>query len=792
MLRFARASGALGLACATALAVAQAPPDSHYSATLRRTAYGIAHVSARDEAGIGYGAGYAYAQDNACMLAETLVTARGERSRYFGATAVGGPDVESGSIQSSNLESDFFFKLLNASELVKKAWSEQKPEVQALLRGYAAGFNRYLSDTTAARLPEACRDAPWVRPIEATDLIRFMRRLAVETGSLAFMSGLVSAQPPGVKRATIATQVDSLDREAWAARRARLGSNGVALGREATVNGRGVLLGNPHYPWRGSLRFHQQHLTIPGKLDVMGVALGGLPVIVIGFNRQLAWTHTVNTSVHFTLHALRLDSKDPTAYWVDSERHRLHKRTVHVAVRDERGRIVKRSHDFWISRYGPIVHVPGKLEWDRTMAYALRDANFDNNRMLNAWHGIDSATSLDALSAAVSDTAGIPWVNTLAADAAGEALFAGVSVVPNVPAAKLKACVSDEHAGLAADGLYVLEARKGCEWDDDPTATQPGIVPAKRLPLLRRADFVQNSNESAWLSNPAAPLTGFDPLISVEDYEQNGRTRTGINQILARLAGGDGLAGRRFDADSLGRVAFNNRSDYGGRVREDLRVVCADENTKVSLEGREVDIRGACEAFREWDGSANLESRGRPVARAWIARLEKLGPKVWAEPFNVQRPLDTPQGIRVTDPVVKRLAREELARLVLDLDAKAIDGKWRWDDAKAPWGDLHVARCGQRSIPMHGGTDAYNAMVSREEGGKATVYFGASYVQLVGFDGRGPQAQAVLTYSQSTDPRSPHFCDQAAAFSSKQWIAQPFTEEAIRAEQIGRTQDLRE
>src|SRR3546814_1675538 len=95
-----------------------------------------------------------------------------------------------------------------------------------------------------------------------------------------------------------------------------VGSNAVALGKDATTDGRGLLLGNPHYPWQGILRFYQFHLTIPGKLDVMGAALPGLPVVNIGFTRDLAWSHTVNTSAHFTLYALTLDPADPTRYKV--------------------------------------------------------------------------------------------------------------------------------------------------------------------------------------------------------------------------------------------------------------------------------------------------------------------------------------------------------------------------------------------------------------------------------------------------------------------------------------------
>ena len=49
------------------------------------------------------------------------------------------------------------------------------------------------------------------------------------------------------------------------------GSNAYGLGGEATAERqRGMVLGNPHFPWDGAERLYQAHLTIPGKLDVSG------------------------------------------------------------------------------------------------------------------------------------------------------------------------------------------------------------------------------------------------------------------------------------------------------------------------------------------------------------------------------------------------------------------------------------------------------------------------------------------------------------------------------------------
>src|SRR3546814_14083705 len=78
-------------------------------------------------------------------------------------------------------------------------------------------------------------------------------------------------------------------------------SNGWAFGGEATGTTGGLLLANPHFPWDGENRFYQIHLTIPGKIDVMGANLLAMPGVAIGFNHDVAWTHTVSYAARMTL-----------------------------------------------------------------------------------------------------------------------------------------------------------------------------------------------------------------------------------------------------------------------------------------------------------------------------------------------------------------------------------------------------------------------------------------------------------------------------------------------------------
>ncbi len=85
-------------------------------ATIRTTAHGVPHITADSYADLGFGAGYAYAQQALCEVAGRFVTVRAERSRFFG------PDerVPDGPGRASNLESDFFWRRILDLELVEK------------------------------------------------------------------------------------------------------------------------------------------------------------------------------------------------------------------------------------------------------------------------------------------------------------------------------------------------------------------------------------------------------------------------------------------------------------------------------------------------------------------------------------------------------------------------------------------------------------------------------------------------------------------------------------------------
>lgn len=740
-------AGVAAALVAASIAAQARESSADASAQIRRTSFGVPHIVAKDERGLGYGIGYAYAQDNLCLLANEVLTVNGERSRYFGAQA---QTLE----QRDNLASDLFFTWLNTPTAVSGFLQAQPAPVRDLLEGYASGFNRALAERRSQGLPAECGDGQWLRPITSLDLVKLTRRLLAEGGIGQFAEALAAAQPPQLASqhplpgfgAALAQQ------QRFASQR---GSNAVAIGAQRSANGRGLLLANPHFPWMGGMRFYQMQLTIPGQMDVMGAALPGLPVVNIGFNRHLAWTHTVDTSKHFTLYRLQLDPKDPTRYLLDGQSLPLARQTVSVTVKADDGTLSQLTRQVYSSNFGPIVQWPGRLDWDNTAAYSLRDANLDNTRVLQQWYRINQADSLDALKGSIGQLQGIPWVNTLAVDADGRALYLNQSVVPYVDQPLLNQCGNP----AAPEPLVVLDgSRSACHWKVDAQAAQPGIFPAHLLPSLERSDFVQNSNDPAWMVNPAQPLTGYSPLVSRNDQPLGMRGRFALERLQGKAKVG---------VDDLQNMVLDDEVYLARLVLPDLRQWC---------KGAQTDVQALCASLSAWNGKADLNSGIGLVHFQNMVDALAEHPDSWRVAFDPADPQHTPRGLAVEQAAVRKLLHEAA---LASLQQVAQDGV----DEGSQWGQVQQAIDG---TPVPGGPQelgVYNAIFSVPHGpGKRLVVSGTSYLQLVSFTEQGPQARGLLAFSQSSEAASAHSSDQTRAFSAKQLAPIPFTEAQIKAD----------
>ena len=373
--RFGRLVGA-GLAAVAAIAaIASSASAKGLEAEIVRSKGGIPTITADDYKGLGFGYGYALASDNICTIAEAYVTANAERSRYFGADA----DSPEG---YTNLETDFFYARIKARGIVEELASAPPPAgpkapIKQAIAGYVKGYNRYLDKTGIDNLPDpTCAGAPWVRKITKMDAYRRFYQLGQLASGQIAEDGIANAAPPAAPRAAAPAADGSDVAELGAALDARLsasGSNGWGLGGEATANGSGMVLANPHFPWSGPERFYQSHLRIPGKLNVSGASLFGVPVINIGHTENMAWTHTVSTAYRFTPIELTLAPGDPTSYLVDGQPVKMESNEVTVQTLQPDGSLVPVTRTLYTTHYGPVFNtLQGQSLFGWTPTHRLR------------------------------------------------------------------------------------------------------------------------------------------------------------------------------------------------------------------------------------------------------------------------------------------------------------------------------------------------------------------------------------------------------------------------------------
>lgn len=801
---------------ATNSAAAEPGPDKP---TIRYTEYGIPHIVASDWTGLGTGYGYAAAKDNICTLADTYLMVNAQRSRHLGPDGLTSPGQNQNT--TTNLNSDLYFQRIKDNGVVERLLAKPapdgpEPEVKEAISGYVQGYNRYLAETSVDNITDpACRGAAWVRPITELDVYRHAHAEIIMGTADPLLNGLVTAAPPGsaAKAAPSGTAKDPKDpktaktaktakapntspaktaekiRRALAAGREQgMGSNALAVGSQGVSGGTSMLLANPHFPWQGKNRMWQSQLTIPGKLNVSGASLLGLPAVNIGHNENVAWSHTVATVAPFGLFDVQVDPLNPTKYLVDGAWEQMTSQRVSVDVLKPDGSLGKFTRTLWSTRYGPVTaSVMGvSLPWV-VSAHAVRDANMNNLRALNTWFRLDQATDVHEVVKTLETTQGVPFFNTVASDRKGNALYADIQAVPNISDAHAASCLTETGKLLFNQSLPLANVppvtifdgkRSACDWPNDPNAVEPGLLDPRKQPRLIRSDFVGNANDSPWLANPEQPLT-YPRIMGGMGTPRSLRTQELILTAQNRINGTDGLPGRGFTPDSMGRLLFADNSRAADLALNATVSMCQSVAFGVILvDGNLVNVSEACPILAAWKShDFTADSRGSLLFATYWSSLQNSQPLdrlPWKVPFDPKDPVHTPNSLDSGSSAV----RDAFGRAVLAMRKAGVA-------LNAPLSDVQKVTRGSEQIPIHGSRGMLGVLNVIETGlvdGKLDVVFGSSFVQQVRFTAEGPpEAYSVLAYSQSANPKSPHHTDQTKLFAAGQWVTGRFTEEQIAA-----------
>ena len=614
-------------------------------------------------------------------------------------------------------EADFLVKHLKIHEVAEAGYARMPPWLRWLLDAYAAGYNHYLAKHKGT-LPD------WVRPVSAVDVIAHVRRVVI----VRFAMDLRPLDRIGRKAALPPEKVSGPFSAAEKGPDTFSGSNMWAVGKGRSASGKGLLLGNPHLIWAGSDLFYEVHLTVPGKLNVSGAGLIGQPGVGLGFNEHLGWSHTVNPHDSTDVYELTPDPQDKHRYLYDGRSLPLRKEELAVQVKTDKGPVTHKKEVFW-SHHGPV------LKWHDGKAYAVKSSNLDEYRFIEQWNRMSKAKSLDEFRK-VLDMQALPMFNLCYADKAGNVFYLFNGRFPDRP------------PGYDWNGV-VPGNTSATEWS--------WVLPQGRLPSLVNppGGYVQNCNSAPWYTNLRQVLdrTKYPPELcpNVNDLRQ----QLSLEMIEAE---------EKWTLDKVMKAKYSTRLLLADRVKGDLLKLARGQ----TVDG--VGLDEAADVLQDWDNTVSRESKGALLFVTFWRTYRDKAKAPFAVPWDEKKPAATPSGLG--DP--------ETARAVLAATVK--DVKKRFGQLTVPWGDVFRLRRGDLDVPVGGLTGDFGAFriigYEPDKDGKFVARGGDSYVMAVEFTSP-PTAYSIVAYSQSGDPKSPHYNDQSKLFAEEKWKRAWFSEEDV-------------
>lgn len=804
-----------------------------YEATISRTTDGVPHITGATLADAAFGQGYASGQDRTCDLADQVVKIRGERAKWFGAGE-----------EDANLDSDVQWRAIGIFDLASEDWEGLSEETSSLFESFVAGWNTHLDEVGVDEISGWCAGEEWVRPLEPVEVYAYARSIALNASGVRIGAFIPSAAPPGAAEAAeddAPANARSTDGGVGGAGAqggptaapegkvggladAPIASNGWAIGSERSTSGGGMLVGNPHFPWEGELRFWESHLTVPGEVDAYGVQLSGVPGIGIGFTEDFGWTHTVSAGNRFTAYTLDLVEGSPTTYRYGDEEREMVPTTHTIEVLGDDGEVTEVERTTWATHYGPVIDFPG-YGWTEANAITYRDANIDNDEFVDQYFAMLQAEDLDEFKAAHEEHNGVPLFNTIATSADGEAWYADTSATPNLSpealAAYEQALETDPIVGLAADnGAVLLDGSDPTnEWVEAEGARDPGLVPYADQPQVSHDDYVFNANDSFWMPHATELLAGdYSPLHGRQETPRSPRTRENATVLDDATAEGASGPDGTFDLDELADAALANRGYTSRALREAVVERCegagpvtvpevAAEDDLPGLPAGSVDISQACSVLADWDGVYDIDRVGPPVWREMMSRFEYSelldAGTLWAEPFDPAEPLATPSGLApAPEGEQADLVLEALARAVQSLEAAGLE-------PDVTLGEAQFALRNGTKVPIHGGSgvdgttnvvgfgtsasilDPTLAELERERiavgsplseiDGEAgyPINNGTSFLLALAYGDDGPEAKVFLTYGNTEDREAEEYVSVTERFSDKDWRPVAFTSQDV-------------
>ena len=665
---------------ALVLAVGACGPRNQGPTEILWDRWGVPHIQAANAEELFRAFGWAQMRNHANLILRLYGEARGRAAEYWG---------------ESYLVSDRYLRTMGVPERAQQWYREQRPRFKGYLDRFVEGMNAY-----ALKHPESID--PGLRsvlPLDPTDVLGHLQRVI----HLSFVGREVTFGRAG---------------------QAVPGSNGWAIAPSRSAGGNAMLLVNPHLPWSSFFTWFEVQWTTP-EVDAYGATLVGMPILGLGFNDHLGWTHTTNPLDGIDLFELSLAEG---GYRWDGEVRAFETETQSIRVRQPDGTVRRETLTVLRSIHGPVLEVKGDK------AVAVRLVGLDQPHMFEQYWDMIRARNLREFESALRRLQN-PIFNLIYADREGHILYLFGGRTP----VRASGGWQDWQGMVAGDRPEMLWTRTH-PYEELPRVVDPS------------GGWVQNANDPPWSSTLPRLLNPGDFPAYLSPRGMRFRAQRSVRMLEQE---------RKISFESLSRYKHSTRMELADRILDELAAAVGPRPGDLT--------RQAARVLAEWDRRAEAESRGAVLFAEWV---RMLGAGMFAVPWQEQAPLTTPRGL--ADPAAAVAALEKAAGNTMD----------RFGALDVPWGEVYRLRMGGRDLPASGGPSRlgiFRALeFAPEKDGRFRALFGDSFVALVEFS-QPIRAKALLSYGNATQPGSPHRGDQLDLFARKQLRPVWRTREEIEA-----------
>ena len=366
-----------------------------YKVTIYRDNWGVPHIVGNKDKDSIYGLAFAHAEDDFNTIQDIILASKGKLAKKYGKD--GAPN-------------DYMVQLLKIWEVVENNYTSQlSPDIREICDAYADGLNHYA-------LLNPKKIVRGLFPVAGKDIVAgFVHRTPLMFGLDDVLSKLASNNELTIAQNDVNVNNQPFDQTL-------LGSNVIAVSPNRSADGHTRIAINSHQPWSGPVAWYEAHLKSNEGLNIVGGLFPGSPVVFVGHNQNLGWSHTVNRPDLIDVYELQIHPENKNKYLFQGRWEELEVSKAILPVKIFGPLSWKFKKEILWSVHGPVIR-------NDSGTFAIRYSGYGEIRQVEQWFRMNKSKNLNDFVNAMEMLA-LPMFNTLYADKDGNIYYVYNALLP--------------------------------------------------------------------------------------------------------------------------------------------------------------------------------------------------------------------------------------------------------------------------------------------------------------------------------------------------------------------------